>query len=64
MEPMDHDLLRATAEESAKSAKKKEEKNDYVPRPLYQRILAIVLGVLFVIGVFLFYFWFFKKPVP
>ncbi len=56
-EEMNHELLKATAEEYAKKAEK--DAQTYVPRPLYQRVLAWVLAIIVVIGVILFYYNFF-----
>lgn len=61
-EEMNHELLKATAEEHQKK-KTELNKKEYVPRPLYQRVLAWILVILVIIGVILFYFWFFHtKP--
>lgn len=58
---MNHELLKAAAEENRKTAEKN---NDtYVPRPLYQRVLAWVLAIIVIIGVILFYYNFFVKHV-
>lgn len=54
---MNHELLKATAEENAKTAEKNE--GVYVPRPLYQRVLAWVLAIIVIIGVIIFYYNFF-----
>lgn len=60
-EEMNHDLLKATAEENCKEAEKAAE--PYVPRPLYQRVLAWVLVVIVIIGVIIYYYNFFAKHV-
>lgn len=57
-EEMSHELLKATAEENAKKAEK--ESQPYVPRPIYQRVLAWVLAIIVIIGVILFYYNFFS----
>lgn len=58
-EEMNHELLKATAEENSKEAQKTAE--PYVPRPTYQRVLAWVLVIIVLIGVALFYYNFFVK---
>lgn len=55
---MNHDLLKAVAEEEQGRVKKNED--TYVPRPLFQRVFAWVLAILVIIGVIIFYFNFFK----
>lgn len=60
-EEMNHDLLQATAEDYAKEEKKNQQ--TYVPRPLYQRVLAWALVIIVLIGLFLFYYNFFVKHV-
>lgn len=62
MDEMNHELLKATAEEHVKDEEKKK-KEEYVPRPLYQRVLAWVLVIIVIIGVILFYYNFFVKHV-
>ena len=57
-EEMNHDLLKAVAEEEQGRVKKNED--TYVPRPLFQRVFAWVLAILVIIGVIIFYFNFFK----
>lgn len=56
-EEMNHELLKATAEENAKKAVQNEK--TYVERPLYQRVLAWVLAIIVIIGVIIFYYNFF-----
>ena len=58
-EEMNHDLLKATAEENCKETEKEAE--PYVPRPMYQRVLALILAIIVIIGVILFYYNFFVK---
>lgn len=63
-EEMNHELLKATAEESSREAEKKRQeellKNDpesQEPRPKYQRVLALVLAGLVILGVILSYYY-------
>lgn len=58
-EEMNHELLKATAEENAKKAE--QNLQTYVPRPTYQRVLAWVLAIIVIIGVILFYYNFIAK---
>ncbi len=54
-EEMNRQLLEATARESAKE--KNQSKEEYTPRPFYQRAMAWVLVCLVILGVILSYYW-------
>ena len=63
-EEMNHELLKATAEESMKEAEKKRQEEQQnstpdaeMPRPKFQRVLALVLACLVIIGVILSYYY-------
>ena len=56
-DPMNHDLLKAVAEENTKDQQKKTGEETYTPRPKFHVILAWVLLVLVLIGVGLYYYY-------